>query len=228
MSAILYCDNDNIQYKDSAEYIAKLLPNTDQITCYKIFGGSSDFIKLDDSVRPRHKYIICPKPITKRGNSSDIHLAIEVMKDLAKSPIVNTSLFIICSNDTDFVPLCQELRENHRQVWLIIDSKNTQGVQNEHLSKIYNRVFDINVVRKKEEELQRIAKEKEFKDLINTNIGNLYLKLDTPQISFPTIIEEFTKNDLDWRSKGMKFKAFLQKYLFETKYKIVGECVSRK
>ena len=227
MSAFLYCDNDNIQYKDSAEYIAKLLANKEHILCYKIFGGSSDFAKMDDIVRPRHKYIICPKPITKRKNSSDIHLAIEVMKDLAKSPAINISTFIICSNDTDFVPLCQELRENQRQVWLIIDSKNTQGVQNEHLNKIYNKVFDINAERKKEEELQRIAKEKEYKDLINTILGNLYLKLDTLQLTFPTIIEEFTKNDLDWRSKGMKFKAFLQKYVLD-KYKITGEVISRK
>jgi hypothetical protein len=227
MSAILYCDNDNIQYKDCAEYIGRLLPNKDQILCYKIFGGSSDFIKLDDIVRPRHKYIICPKPITKRGNSSDIHLAIEVMKDLAKSPTVNISFFIICSNDTDFVPLCQELRENQRQVWLIIDSKNTQGVQNEYLNKIYNKVFDINAERKKEEELQRIAKEKEYKDLVNTIIDRLFDTV-TLQVTFDQIISEFKHKELDWRSKIPKFKIFIQKYLSEVKYKIEGVTVCRK
>jgi hypothetical protein len=122
---------------------------------------------------------------------------------------------------------------------LVNDTKNTQNKQNELLEKYYNKVFDINIERKKEEDLQRIAKkkteefqhiyeEKAFRKSVIQIINNLYSKLNTVQISFPTIIEEFTKNNLDWRSKNSRFKAFLQEYLPETKYKILLEHISRK
>ena len=238
MSSFLYCDNDNIQYKDSCGFIDKLLPNN-SIVCYKIFGSVNELAKIDEECRAKHEYIVCSKPITKGGdkNSSDIRLCIEVMDDLIIHPNIHT--IIICSNDTDFIPLCQRIRKTGRHCWLIIDTKNTSGKQNEHFEKFYNKVFDINVERKKAEELQQIAKkkaeelqyiskEKEYKKLVIKIVNNLYSKLETLQISFPTIIEEFTRIGLDWRSKELKFKAFLKEYLSDTKYKIVGEYVSRK
>lgn len=240
MSAFLYCDNDNIQYKNSCGFIDKLLTNT-SILCYKIFGSVTELAKLDEDCRAKHEYIVCSKPVAKGGenkkNGSDIRLCIEVMDDLIIHPNIHT--VIICSNDTDFIPLCQRIRKTGRHCWLVNDTKNTQNKQNEHLEKYYNKVFDINIERKKEEDLQRIAKkkteefqhiyeEKAFRKSVIQIINNLYSKLNTVQISFPTIIEEFTKNNLDWRSKNSRFKAFLHEYLPETKYKILLEHISRK
>ena len=238
MSAFLYCDNDNIQYKDSSGFIDKLLTNT-SIYSYKIFGSATELAKIDEICRAKHEYIVCSKSVKKGGdkNSSDIRLCIEVMDDFISYPNIHT--IIICSNDTDFIPLCQRIRKTGRHCWLIIDTKNTGEKQNEHFEKYYNKVLDINVERKKEEalrrllekkeeELQYISKEKVFKKSVIQIINNLFSKLDTPQISFPTIIEEFTKNNLDWRSKEMKCKPFLLEYLSETKYKILLEHVSRK
>jgi uncharacterized LabA/DUF88 family protein len=241
MSAFLYCDNDNIQYKNSCGFIEKLLPDT-SILCYKIFGSVTELAKLDEECRAKHEYIICPKPVAKGGetnkkNGSDIRLCIEIMDDLIIHPNIHT--IIICSNDTDFIPLCQRIKKTGRNCWLINDTKNTQNKQNEYLEKFYNKVLDINAERKKEEalrrlqekkeeELQYISEEKAFKKSVIRIINNLFSKLDTSQISFPTIIEEFTKNDLDWRSKNSRFKAFLQKYLLDTKYKILLEQISQK
>lgn len=136
--AIVYCDNENMPYHKYDDVLAKLLKKGVRILCYKIFGGVKEISKLDETYRLKHNYILCPKPITRNKNSADISIAIEIMKDLYKNAAVDT--FIICSNDTDFIPLCREIQIHGKNCWLATDKKDS----NELLAQIYDKILDLN------------------------------------------------------------------------------------
>lgn len=136
--AIVYCDNENMPYHKYDDVLAKLLKKGIRILCYKIFGGVKEISKLDETYRLKHNYILCPKPITRNKNSADISIAIEIMKDLYKNTAVDT--FIICSNDTDFIPLCREIQIHGKNCWLATDKKDN----NELLGQIYDKILDLN------------------------------------------------------------------------------------
>jgi hypothetical protein len=137
--AIVYCDNENMPYHKYDDVLSKLLKKKCiRILCYKIFGGVKEISKLDETYRLKHNYILCSKPITRNKNSTDISIAIEIMKDLYKNSAVNT--FIICSNDTDFIPLCREIQIHGKNCWLATDRKDS----NELLEQIYDKILDVN------------------------------------------------------------------------------------
>jgi hypothetical protein len=144
--AIVYCDNENMPYHKYDDVLAKLLKKGIRILCYKIFGGVKEISKLDETYRLKHNYILCPKPLTRNKNSADISIAIEIMKDLYKNAAVDT--FIICSNDTDFIPLCREIQMHGKNCWLATDKKDS----NELLAQIYDKILDLN---DEEEDTQR-------------------------------------------------------------------------
>lgn len=136
--AIVYCDNENMPYHKYDDVLAKMLKKGVRILCYKIFGGVKEISKLDETYRLKHNYILCPKPVTRNKNSADISIAIEIMKDLYKNSAVDT--FIICSNDTDFIPLCREIQMHGKNCWLATDKKD----KNELLEQIYDKILDLN------------------------------------------------------------------------------------
>ena len=153
--AIVYCDNENMPYHKYDDVLAKLLKKGVRILCYKIFGGVKEISKLDETYRLKHNYILCPKPLTRNKNSADISIAIEIMKDLYKNAAVDT--FIICSNDTDFIPLCREIQMHGKNCWLATDKKDS----NELLVQIYDKILDLNSDEedKQREEEQKIIEE---------------------------------------------------------------------
>jgi len=137
---IVYCDNDNIPYHKYSDMLANLISkHVKKVLSWKIFSGIREAAKLDEEIRLRHKFILCPKSTSNDKNSSDITLAIEVMKDLFRNPAIQR--FIICSNDSDFIPLCREIQEHGKECWLVIDSQNNK---NEIIHKIYDKVLDLN------------------------------------------------------------------------------------
>ena len=106
MTIMVYIDNDNInymKYKDILETIKS------KDTLYKIFCNEYDYSKIDDISKILHKFIINKN---NGKNTNDIALTIECINDCIYN--TNIKVFIIVSNDSDFIPLCKDLKYNNK------------------------------------------------------------------------------------------------------------------
>jgi uncharacterized LabA/DUF88 family protein len=229
MSAVVYIDNENMPYHKYGQVIEKHFIKT-PILQYKIFAGIREIAKLDEITRLKHRFIVCPRPITRDKNSADITLVIEIMKDLFKNQAINT--FIICSNDSDFIPICKEIHEAGKKCWLVIDSYNNA---NELLDKIYDKVIDLEFEKKEQEKVaDRLRKKQEDevaavaavidkhrKDLqgqllilLNAFVAtNPQYKKDKEKINISRFESILLGAMINWRLHEKYYKDFLLKYL---------------
>ena len=151
MVTMVYIDNDNLQFT-KYESILKSLLNESFL---KIFINRYDLSKIDDSSIDKHKFIINNN---NGKNSSDIALTIECMKDLLNNKI---GTFIIVSNDSDFIPLCKEIKEYGKKCYLYVDKD-----PNKNILEIYDKVVNIgNIYREKEDKKLKIIELKRQKEL---------------------------------------------------------------
>ena len=236
--SIVYIDNENMPYHKYGEIIEKYFAKF-PIYQYKIFAGIREIAKLDEITRLKHRFIVCPRPITRDKNSADITLVIEVMKDLFKNPAIGT--FIICSNDSDFIPICKEIHEAGKKCFLVIDSYNNA---NELLDKIYDKVIDLDFERKEQEKIAEKLKKKqedeaaaaidkqrkELQDklliLLNTFVAsNPKYKKDKEKINISLFESILLGAMINWRLHEKSYKDFLVKYL-PTSYIIQGQFIT--
>ena len=219
MTAIVYVDNENMPYQKYEDILEKHLLTHTKVLHYKIFAGIREIAKLDELTRLKHRFIVCPRPITRDKNSADIALVIEIMKDLYKNPAIDT--FIICSNDSDFIPVCKEIHENGKKCWLAIDSYNNT---NELLDKIYDKVIDLDapqhteIVKKQKEENQQEKHKKDIQAkilvLINEyKISNPHYKKDNEKINISRFDTIMFEANINWRLHERSYKDFLVEYL---------------
>jgi len=235
MTAIVYVDNENMPYQKYEDILEKHLLTHTKVLYYKIFAGIREIAKLDELTRLKHRFIVCPRPITRDKNSADITLVIELMKDLLKNPAIET--FIICSNDSDFIPVCKEVHENGKKCWLVIDSYNNS---NELLDKIYDKVIDLDAEQKiiiqnteklkkqiEEDQHEKHRKQIQSKllDLINEyKISNPHYKKDNEKINISRFEGIMLGASINWRLHDQSYKDFLVKYLPAT-YKAKGHFI---
>jgi hypothetical protein len=235
MTAIVYVDNENMPYQKYEDILEKHLLTHTKVLYYKIFAGIREIAKLDELTRLKHRFIVCPRPITRDKNSADITLVIELMKDLLKNPAIET--FIICSNDSDFIPVCKEVHENGKKCWLVIDSYNNS---NELLDKIYDKVIDLDAEQKiiiqnteklkkqiEEDQHEKHRKQIQSKllDLINEyRISNPHYKKDNEKINISRFEGIMLGASINWRLHDQSYKDFLVKYLPAT-YKAKGHFI---
>jgi hypothetical protein len=235
MTAIVYVDNENMPYQKYEDILEKHLLTHTKVLYYKIFAGIREIAKLDELTRLKHRFIVCPRPITRDKNSADITLVIELMKDLLKNPAIET--FIICSNDSDFIPVCKEVHENGKKCWLVIDSYNNS---NELLDKIYDKVIDLDAEQKiiiqnteklkkqiEEDQHEKHRKQIQSKllDLINEyRISNPHYKKDNEKINISRFEGIMLGASINWRLHDQSYKDFLVKYLPPT-YKAKGHFI---
>ena len=78
MTTMVYVDNDNIQFTKYEDIITSFF-NT---SFYKIFINEYELSKIDESIKNKHKFIVCNN---NGKNSLDISLTIECMKDLVRN-----------------------------------------------------------------------------------------------------------------------------------------------
>lgn len=236
MAAIVYVDNENMPYQKYEDILEKHLLIHTKAPYYKIFAGIREIAKLDELTRLKHRFIVCPRPITRDKNSADIALVIEIMKDLHRNPAINT--FIICSNDSDFIPVCKEIHEAGKQCWLVIDSYNNS---NELLDKIYDKVIDLDAEQKKiiqtttklKKQIEEVQQEKHKKDiqakiliLINDyQISNPHYKKDNEKINISRFDTIMLEASINWRLHEKNYKDFLVKYLPGT-YKVKAHFIT--
>ena len=219
MAAIVYVDNENMPYQKYEDILEKHLLTHTKVLHYKIFAGIREIAKLDELTRLKHRFIVCPRPITRDKNSADIALVIEIMKDLHRNPAINT--FIICSNDSDFIPVCKEIHEAGKQCWLVIDSYNNS---NELLDKIYDKVIDLDAhqnTEKFKKKIEEVQQEKHRKDLqakllvlLNDyKVSNPYYVKDNQKINISRFEAIMLGASINWRLHERSYKDFLVEYL---------------
>lgn len=127
MTTMVYIDNDNInymKYKDILETIKS------KDTLYKIFCNEYDYSKIDDTSKILHKFIINKN---NGKNTNDIALTIECINDCIYD--TNIKVFIIVSNDSDFIPLCKYLKYKNKSCVLYCE--------NDYNNIIYDNIVNI-------------------------------------------------------------------------------------
>ena len=150
MTTMVYVDNDNIQFTKYEDIITSFF-NT---SFYKIFINEYELSKIDESIKNKHKFIVCNN---NGKNSLDISLTIECMKDLVRNNSIHT--YVIVSNDTDFIPLCKELKEYGKSCILFTDR-----IHNEATNGIYDKIVNIGDCKRdrdiKEHKLRELERQK--------------------------------------------------------------------
>ena len=166
-NTIVYVDNDNISFSKYETIITPLLEDS-TLTC-KIFIAAHDLSKVDDDLLLLYDFFLCKSPI-KSKNGSDIALVIECMKDLLSNKSIDK--YIIVSNDSDFIPLCKQIKEHGKECWLCINNEH-----NRPNVSMYHKIINLETLlqdkikkqrieeakRQKEKDVQRIEEEKRQK-----------------------------------------------------------------
>lgn len=221
MTTMVYIDNDNIKFTNY-EYI---LTSFFKTAFYKIFINEYELSIIDEPLKNKYKFIVCNN---NGKNSLDISLTIECMKDLVRNHSIHT--YVIVSNDTDFIPLCKELKEYGKSCILFSDR-----IPNESTIDVYDKIVNIGDCKKdrdiKEHKLRVLEKQNDLEEERRINkIKNKNSKDDTKKqlesllneyfrnksrknISYDNIIKILNANNIDYTKEYNKFGKFLKKYL---------------
>lgn len=152
---VVYIDHDNIKFSKYEMIISSLFGSN---TTIKIFINENELKNIDNLTKIKYNFFLCNSP-AKTKNSADIRLVIESMKDIYSNKY---DKFVIISNDSDFIPLCKEIKSNNKECILCFD-----GLHHDYLNDIYNKTYDLSHLLKLEnDKIQKeldIHKEKELK-----------------------------------------------------------------
>ena len=221
---IVYVDNDNLQFTKYESVLTSLFVNKKSF--FKIFTNEYDLSKIDESYKNRHKFIVSNN---NGKNSLDIAITIECMKDLMNNNNIHT--FAIVSNDSDFIPLCKEIKEQGKECHLYVDRDHNQNIKD-----AYDQVINIGDFKKKEHQLREKEKQKELekrnklknqiekseqnltkKRKVKDIFDNYFLKSSNVSITFDNIVKLFYRDKIKYKGK---LAQFLEEYL-SADYKVV-------
>ena len=225
---IVYVDNDNLQFTKYESVLTSLFVNKKSF--FKIFTNEYDLSKIDESFKNRHKFIVSNN---NGKNSLDIAITIECMKDLMNNNNIHT--FAIVSNDSDFIPLCKEIKEQGKNCYLYVDREHNQNIKD-----AYDQVINIGDFKKKEHQLREKEKQKELekinklknqqekiniekregeikKNKIKNILDNYFLTNTDVSITFDNIAKLFNRGKIKYKGK---LGQFLEEHL-SADYKVV-------
>ena len=221
---IVYVDNDNLQFTKYESVLTSLFVNKKSF--FKIFTNEYDLSKIDESFKNKHKFIVSNN---NGKNSLDIAITIECMKDLMNNNNIHT--FAIVSNDSDFIPLCKEIKEQGKECHLYVDREHNQNIKD-----AYDQVINIGDFKKKEHQLREKEKQKELekqnklknqiekseqnlikKRKVKDILDNYFLKSSNVSITFDNIVKLFYRDKIKYKGK---LGQFLEEHL-STDYKVV-------
>ena len=222
---IVYVDNDNLQFTKYESVLTSLFVNKKSF--FKIFTNEYDLSKIDESFKNKHKFIVSNN---NGKNSLDIAITIECMKDLMNNNNIHT--FAIVSNDSDFIPLCKEIKEQGKNCYLYVDRDHNQNIKD-----AYDQVINIGDFKKKEHQLREKEKQKELekqnklknqiekseqnltkKRKVKDIFDNYFLKSSNVSITFDNIVKLFYRDKIKYKGK---LTQFLEEHLSTDYYKIV-------
>ena len=230
MTTMVYIDNDNLQFSKYENVLTDFFLKRNAF--FKIFINEYDLSRIDESLKNRHKFIVCNN---NGKNSLDIAITIECMKDLMRNRAIHT--FAIVSNDSDFIPLCKEVKEYGKTCYLFVDRQ-----PNDSAKDVYDKIVNIGDCKREEEkrkhQLRELERQKELEekrrienqkkiikpkaknpeDDMKTKVKSLldeYFRLNPNLecISYEYIIRIFNRKDIDYKTGYKKLGKFLKKYL---------------
>ena len=223
---MVYIDNDNLQFLKYEKILTSYFSNSKAF--FKIFINEYDLSKIDESFKNRHKFIVCNN---NGKNSLDIALTIECMKDIMKNHTIHT--YTIVSNDSDFIPLCKEIKENGKNCHLFVDRDHNKIIED-----TYDKVINIGTLEKRKHQTREREQQKELekqrrienqKKIIKPKAKNseddmkikvkslldeyFLMNNNLERISYEYIIKIFKSKDIDYKTGYKKLGKFLEKYL---------------
>lgn len=120
MNIIVYIDGDNFSFKNYENLISVVKSENKDNDVYiipKIFGDfCSTSLKNWDKACSKLGGRIFHIPKIKNKNVTDHFIIVEAMNDLLTT---DNEIFILASDDVDFIPLYQAIRNRKKQVWQI-------------------------------------------------------------------------------------------------------------
>ena len=227
---MVYIDNDNLQFSKYENVLTDFFLKRNAF--FKIFINEYDLSRIDESLKNRHKFIVCNN---NGKNSLDIAITIECMKDLMRNRAIHT--FAIVSNDSDFIPLCKEVKEYGKTCYLFVDRQ-----PNDSAKDVYDKIVNIGDCKREEEQrkhqLRELERQKELeekrrienqKKIIKPKAKNpeddmkskvkslldeyFILNPNLERISYDVIVKIFKSNNIDYNIYSKTFSKFLKKYL---------------
>ena len=230
MTTMVYIDNDNLQFSKYENVLTDFFLKRNAF--FKIFINEYDLSRIDESLKNRHKFIVCNN---NGKNSLDIAITIECMKDLMRNRAIHT--FAIVSNDSDFIPLCKEVKEYGKTCYLFVDRQ-----PNDSAKDVYDKIVNIGDCKREEEQrkhqLRELERQKELeekrrienqKKIIKPKAKNpeddmkskvkslldeyFILNPNLERISYDVIVKIFKSNNIDYNIYSKTFSKFLKKYL---------------
>ena len=223
---MVYIDNDNLQFLKYEKILTSYFSNSKAF--FKIFINEYDLSKIDESLKNRHKFIVCNN---NGKNSLDIALTIECMKDIMKNHAIHT--YTIVSNDSDFIPLCKEIKENGKNCHLFVDRDHNKIIED-----TYDKVINIGTLEKRKHQTRELEQQKELEkqrrienqkkiikpkaknpeDDMKTKVKSVLDKYflmnpNLERLSYDGIIKIFDKHDIYYNIYSKTLGKFLKKYL---------------
>lgn len=226
MKSICYIDTDNISYKRVSSVLDYLYEDENlNILSRKAYG---DFWKIESSwknvciennIIPRFSQFI-----NGRKNSTDMTLMLDVHTDLLQNSCIE--VFVIFSNDADFVPISMEIQYFGKQVWVV---GHRNRISNS-LLKVCNKFIDINI-NYENSSLNNIPihiNQNNCEEINNKIIKNLNESLDeifnnnttnSMRLSIIRMLPIFKTGSLNHKLYGdTRFISFIKKYIRKPYY----------
>jgi len=200
MKAICYIDSDNSEAK-------KILPILDYLSedenltimSRKAYGDFWNNVNWKEVCLRNNIIPVFSKSHSGTKNSTDMKLVIDAHTDLLQNNCIE--VFVIFSNDSDFVPISMEIQYYGKEVWIVGHKNNVS----KSLLKLCNKFIDI--------DLGNIHNNVTKK--LNDNL-NLIFYADKKNIRLSVIrmLPQFTTGDLNPKLFGYsKFISFIRKYI---------------
>jgi len=208
MRGVIYLDLDNFPAKTEYEKALEEFYSSDlRILAKKAFGDLEQLTKLPLETQQSYILIPCPK-LTKTKNSTDMRLSVEIMKDLLTNPSID--LFIICSADTDYIPVMKEVKEHGKEV--IILTNSTMNL-NSALTDMADQIIVC--------ESNKPKRDTHCRSKIAELLDGLFKKSKTANIMVSGINDYFVNNGYNFKTHGYRtFKQCMKQCLDKTKYEI--------
>lgn len=136
-SAIIYIDLDNFRPYNERTHISlmKYFHNMDVLL--KFYGSIDQLRNLPTKNLDSPYKFIEAKKVNNFKNSTDHYIHRDAQRDLYEINSVN--LFVICSGDSDYIPLIEEIKRLKKQIWLLSTNLNL----NINLQLVVDRIIQI-------------------------------------------------------------------------------------
>lgn len=214
MNITLFVDADNISYLNFKRIIDKIKEKQNEhcLINTKIFGNFSPKLlnrwKKFTNESTTVEFINIP--IMKKKNITDHVIIVSAMKSLYTT---NMDIFVLASDDVDFFPLYEVLRENNKTIWQV--SQNIEGTK--YLDPYVDLRIDVS--NSSQEETHAISDDK-----LNVLIDQAFIAKEINGVALLGDVKYWLDTNIDGFSMtSTKFKKFSKLVLYLDKYEMFND-----